>query len=132
MLNANTGAIGAVAESIAATEFVKAGGQVYTPFVTAGLGPVDLVAGFGNKLFKVQVKCVTSDEETFTLDLGNKYQDDSFHLLCIVLLNKSHPTVIPRLFLMQWPIDNKRSINFNKERQAEYEFYRQINFIAND
>lgn len=129
MLNNNMGAIGAVAESIAATEFVKAGGTVYTPFVSAGQGPVDLVVKIGTSLYEVQVKCVTSDEDNFVLDFGSKYEETSFHLLCVVLLNKSRSTVIPKLFLLRWPVENKRSIHFNKERQAEYEFYRQVNFI---
>lgn len=129
MLNNNAGAIGAVAESVAATEFIKAGGTVYTPFVSAGQGPVDLVIKLGSVLYEVQVKCVTSDEEDFVLDFTSKYDEKSFQLLCVVLLNKSRATTIPKLFLLKWPADNKRSIHFNKERRSEFEFYRQINFI---
>ena len=125
------GFVGAIGEAISAVEFVRAGCSVFTPLVDAGSSAVDYVVEISGRLYRVQVKCVKVDvDEPVTCETKQRYDDDAFDLLCFVVLSKTSNKALPKLYLMKWPFKNKYSITLNAERQIEYDFYRQINYLS--
>lgn len=120
----STNSMGALGELTAALEFERAGCPVYTRIVDAGSTAVDFVVDVDNRMYRVQVKYVTTETEKFIVDYGKSYSTNSFDLLVVVWRRNVLPHSRTKVFLMRWPLENQRSLTFDEGRQDDYDFYK--------